>query len=363
MFIRIMLFLLVLLVAGLSFALIDLPVPRSESRFDLACKAMTAVAILFVGLIAIYLEKVVRTLSQKWAAIVTVVLLVLSSGLFYAYYVFYQAYTCRFNNTIVVVGGDEDLTERGKKVLQQNPNIQCDELLLRSKSEKAFRVWDPDAIAQREFILFILYPFLWLLPTLLLVEFACWILMLTTMEGDTAATKVELVTDSPGLQRVAGCDNDRRLADVVFIHGLGGGSHTTWAAGGRRELFWPVWLAAEFPDLGIWTLGYDANPSGWQSESMPLADRGITVLQQLSSDGLGERPLIFVVHSMGGIVLKQMFREAETTGPERFKKIPHQIVAIVFIATPHSGSQLATFADYARLVFRTNKHVTELSAH
>lgn len=35
---------------------------------------------------------------------------------------------------------------------------------------------------------------------------------------------------------------------------------------------------------------------------MPLAHRGIQVLDLLHSDGLGERPLVFITHGMGNLV-------------------------------------------------------------
>ena len=63
--------------------------------------------------------------------------------------------------------------------------------------------------------------------------------------------------------------------DIVFIHGLGGDSWTTWMED-QDEIatFWPNWAAHDFPQAGLWTLGYAADSSKWKQESMPLADRG-----------------------------------------------------------------------------------------
>ncbi|WP_291995475.1 alpha/beta hydrolase [Candidatus Accumulibacter sp. ACC003] len=121
-----------------------------------------------------------------------------------------------------------------------------------------------------------------------------------------------LINRRPDLQKIAGCDDPRRAMDVVFVHGLGGDSWTTWMADKDNiGSFWPNWLAEDVPGLGIWTLGYAASGSKWKEESMPLADRGNQVLDLLSIEGLGQRPLAFISHSMGGIVVKQILRNAD----------------------------------------------------
>ncbi|MBL8483945.1 MAG: hypothetical protein JNJ60_17240 [Rhodocyclaceae bacterium] len=166
------------------------------------------------------------------------------------------------------------------------------------------------------------------------------------------------------LQKVAGCDDPKRGMDVVFVHGLGGDAWTTWMARpDDMASFWPNWLAADIPGLGIWTLGYAADVSSWKGQSMPLADRGNQMLDLLSNEGLGERPLAFITHSLGGIVVKQLLRNADSFGVKRFESIRDQTCGIAFIATPHSGAHLANFAELAAAVLRTNEHVKELAAH
>lgn len=61
---------------------------------------------------------------------------------------------------------------------------------------------------------------------------------------------------------------ENAIADLVFIHGLGGGSRKTWSKNGDLALFWPQeWLGHDsgFKDVRIHTFGYDSN---WEKESI-----------------------------------------------------------------------------------------------
>lgn len=53
-------------------------------------------------------------------------------------------------------------------------------------------------------------------------------------------------------------------ADIIFVHGLGGGSYKTWSWEHNPENFWPIWLSTE-PELSntrIFTFGYNADFRG-----------------------------------------------------------------------------------------------------
>lgn len=56
-------------------------------------------------------------------------------------------------------------------------------------------------------------------------------------------------------------------ADLVFVHGLGGGSRSTWTKSLDSSLFWPQeWLPQDpaFHDVRIHSFGYNSN---WNKES------------------------------------------------------------------------------------------------
>jgi hypothetical protein len=57
------------------------------------------------------------------------------------------------------------------------------------------------------------------------------------------------------------------VADLVFVHGLGGGSRSTWTKALDPSLYWPQeWLPqdASFKDVRIHSFGYNSN---WDKDS------------------------------------------------------------------------------------------------
>ncbi|KAJ5712716.1 Cytochrome cd1-nitrite reductase-like C-terminal heme d1 [Penicillium malachiteum] len=77
---------------------------------------------------------------------------------------------------------------------------------------------------------------------------------------------------------------------------------------------------------------------------------------------LGQRPIIFIVHSMGGLVAKQAYIIGQHD--HQFSDIVSSIRAIMFLATPHRGSNLAEILNRILTVsfFHSPKlYISELS--
>jgi hypothetical protein len=96
---------------------------------------------------------------------------------------------------------------------------------------------------------------------------------------------------------------------------------------------------------------------------MPIADRGNAILNEMESDDFGDRPIIFIAHSLGGIMVKQLLRSAVTLNVSRWEKIAANTLGIVFIATPHAGSGLATFASFIGMLLRITETAEGLKRH
>ncbi|MFM6278715.1 MAG: AAA-like domain-containing protein, partial [Dolichospermum sp.] len=165
-----------------------------------------------------------------------------------------------------------------------------------------------------------------------------------------------------GLIKISGCENPKRCGDIIFVHGLGGHARSTWHPQelANDDNFWLMWLAQERPDLGIWSFGYNAAPFEWKGATMPLFDRASNLLEYLTINDIGKYPIIFITHSMGGLLVKEMLRNAQT-----FNKtaVIQQTKGIVFLSTPHTGSHLANLINNIGTLARTTVSVDELKSH
>jgi hypothetical protein len=160
------------------------------------------------------------------------------------------------------------------------------------------------------------------------------------------------------LLQVSGGSRDNVAADVVFVHGLQGDPRQTWT--NRNGGFWPSWLAQDNADLAVWSVGYEAPASGWTGTAMALFDRANNILADLADNGLGDRPICWLAHSMGGLLVKQMLRNAGDIARE-FAPIRTATRCVVFIGTPNTGSDLARRARHLT-VLRPTVATMELSA-
>jgi hypothetical protein len=164
-------------------------------------------------------------------------------------------------------------------------------------------------------------------------------------------------------------DRSRNLelaaGDVLFVHGLGGDAIGTWSHGGQapRENCWPAWLARDLPAVSVSSVNYDAAATFWSGHGMPLRDRAVNVLTRLEAEGFGPRPIVFICHSLGGLLVKQLVRQAHDMADTRWKDFRQHVRSIFFLATPHAGADLAGLLRKIALVARPTEVTEELEAN
>jgi pimeloyl-ACP methyl ester carboxylesterase len=164
--------------------------------------------------------------------------------------------------------------------------------------------------------------------------------------------------------------NEETKANIVFIHGLGGDSLLTWHYHERKHLlwdehnFWPGWLADALPGFKVWLFGYDSKKffleKGHDNHRYDIARN---LLGYLRARQLEQKPLWFVSHSLGGLVVKQMLRVAK----DGDLPILEQVKGVVFLATPHLGSDLAKSGNILSIIslnlLKVTLSVEELQSH
>lgn len=178
------------------------------------------------------------------------------------------------------------------------------------------------------------------------------------------------------LRPISGTTNPARKADAIFVHGLGGGAFATWRYGLDEASSWPHWLGADFPDIAVWSLEYAASASSWlrftrwfskssrdAGYAMALPRRAREVLNLMVQQGLGDRPILFVAHSLGGLVVKQVLRRSFDCVDPRDHAIFAGTRAVLFLATPHAGAELASKVSAFRTVFGATVSIDDLRAH
>ncbi|RYP13683.1 hypothetical protein DL765_006765 [Monosporascus sp. GIB2] len=177
---------------------------------------------------------------------------------------------------------------------------------------------------------------------------------------------------------------DEPSLDIVFIHGFTGHPERTWTSkkGNARHrnddrvagefaeppakvrklnpfssshhdkrdtvpaVYWPRDLVpATAPFARVLTYGYDTQIRHWVKSPVnrsTVYDIGWDFLVALESERRAEpsRPVLFVVHSLGGIVVKEMLRRSRSChmGQAHLRPVFESTIGIMFFGTPHAGS-------------------------
>jgi hypothetical protein len=157
--------------------------------------------------------------------------------------------------------------------------------------------------------------------------------------------------------------------DICFVHGLTGNRDTTWT-GSKQSTPWPtILLPPKLPRARLLTWGYDSFVVQVSVASKNrLIDHAMNLLIDLTNDrascGASDRPLIFVAHSLGGLVCKETILTSRHNPEIHLRDVFQHTVGIIFMGTPHRGSWMA---DWMRIpasslgVFKsTNKSLLQV---
>ena len=111
--------------------------------------------------------------------------------------------------------------------------------------------------------------------------------------------------------------------------------------------YWP-WdlLASDFENIRILVYGYDSHPTHFYKAAtqINISQHGRNLLEAVVSrrNKCKTRPLIFVAHSLGGILVKDAIVEStKFVQQPRVQEVAKSCRAIFFFGTPHRGADAA----------------------
>ncbi|KAL8893330.1 MAG: hypothetical protein Q9192_005376 [Flavoplaca navasiana] len=169
---------------------------------------------------------------------------------------------------------------------------------------------------------------------------------------------------------------DTSTVDIVFVHGINGHPYGTWTSENDRT-FWPAELLPPFIEEAkarVLVYGYDADtnnlaliPNDKPKSSMPYneasQDRIHNHAEHLVATLCANRrvrhathhPIVFVAHSLGGIVVKRALiyssgKRGQHT--EHLRSIAVSTHGILFLGTPHFGYDRAKWSTWSDNVTR-----------
>ncbi|KAJ4509984.1 hypothetical protein HRR83_007625 [Exophiala dermatitidis] len=166
------------------------------------------------------------------------------------------------------------------------------------------------------------------------------------------------------------------LVDIIAIHGVNGHREKTWTH--ENGTFWLRDLLAKEPSFSrtrIMTYGYNSRTharNGVASlQTLPGYSQDFLqhLADQREGEGIIRRPIFFVVHSLGGIVLKSALVDANLSDKSEVKKgIKLSTFGILFLGTPHEGSNAVPLGLHALRIAGfyysiNDSAVKELGAH
>lgn len=138
-------------------------------------------------------------------------------------------------------------------------------------------------------------------------------------------------------------DCSEATIDICFVHGLTGNRDSTWTAHGQSTPWPKTLLPPNLSKARILTYGYDAYIVRKSvTSSNRLIDHATNLLNDLTTDraccNASSRPLIFIAHSLGGLVYKEAALLSRNNPDAHLRGIFDHTKGIIFMGTPHKGS-------------------------
>jgi protein SERAC1 len=166
----------------------------------------------------------------------------------------------------------------------------------------------------------------------------------------------------------ARAEQDLTVASIVAVHGLGGDWEDTWTDDKSGRMWLRDFVPQQLPSARVWSFGYDSAYSLSKSET-DIDDAARSLIDGLDGERQHKlakrRPIIFIAHSLGGIVVKRVSIKLKETldfelayncdkalilandRSDHWKDVRDSAAGAIFFAVPHRGSDAAYWAMLA----------------
>ena len=138
--------------------------------------------------------------------------------------------------------------------------------------------------------------------------------------------------------------------DVIAIHGLNHSWQTTWGNQPQSSRSWlQDFLPKDIPNAQIWTCGFDVRTYLHHDQIKSRVQSLLcTVEKQRENSG---RPVIFIAHSLGGVILQDALQRAND-------RLRTSVCGIIFLGLPQFGVGEKNWTQFLGAIDKTLNPMT-----
>ncbi|XP_046810583.1 protein SERAC1 [Lucilia cuprina] len=135
---------------------------------------------------------------------------------------------------------------------------------------------------------------------------------------------------------------------------------------------WPMeWLPEDYPNTRIIGIDYTSAVTEWSANFTKycpcekgqghLDVRATSLLERITKADIGnDRPVVWIGHSMGGILTKLILMKAKDSADPQAQQMAKNTNGIVFLGVPHRGSPIAKWKQHMQMILSPSIEVKEM---
>lgn len=135
---------------------------------------------------------------------------------------------------------------------------------------------------------------------------------------------------------------------------------------------WPMeWLPEDHPNTRILGIDYTSALTEWSANFTKYCPcekgqghidvRATSLLERIAKSDVGNnRPVVWIGHSMGGILTKLMLMKAIDSKDPKVHQMAKNTKGIVFLGVPHRGSPIAKWKQHMQMILSPSIEVKEM---